>query len=147
MYEIENFTRPYILDVIHFENFVIGDKALLESEWEEMIFNENIICKIILDGLKETLGYLACKIISSDDFNNNLFGNFNEDKIGLFYHSGVNDIFEDNLFVRLFNDCTYELGKKNVNKIIIEASAESEELESLEYNKKVINNKIYYCNF
>lgn len=103
MYKVENFTRPYLPDVSSFTNLILGDVILSEENLENYICNDAFFCKIILDQLKETLGYMACEI---------------KENIGYIHTASILESMKgENLEVILIENCLEELYKRGVSVI------------------------------
>lgn len=114
MFSIKNFTKPYIYDVLSFSHFLLGELPLSETQWESFISDENKLCKIIIDDLQETLGYMVCDIISPELINE-LTGSSIKGEIGFFYHAAIEIEDEQEAFAKLLlEQCVEDLNKKGI---------------------------------
>jgi len=103
MFTIENFTRPYIPDISTFSNIIIGKGAISEKDLEHYIYNPNFFCKIIIDQLTFTHGFIACEIV---------------EKKGVLSVAGVKSSTTNSEFeLLLLTSCIEEFEKRDIQLI------------------------------
>jgi len=117
MFTIENFTRPYIPDISTFSDIIIGKGAISENELEDYIYNPNFFCKIIIDQLTFTHGFIACEIIENK---------------GVLSVAGAKDsIISSHFEFLLLTSCIEEFQKRGIHLIETIVSDKQKENQTL----------------
>lgn len=147
MYELENFTRPYLMDVANFNYFVIGENPLTIEDWENICSNnENVFCKILLDGLMDTLGYIACEI--KEDFSKLNFSDKKiNSKVGFFYHCSIEHFEKEDTFKTLLLGAIKELAERGIENFYFFTKEPLQDFAKLNLFEKKVNNLFLYSNF